>query len=127
MSIYSDIPYDLDIDEFGDLVLKEDVDSIKQSLQTIILTKIGTKTKFQNPIFGAATADLLFEKINPFTISSLEEEIEFAITNWEPRVSIDSIVINSDPNNHKIKVSITYSIISLNITEELTINLSVLS
>jgi hypothetical protein len=127
MPIYSDIPYDLNIDEFGDLILKEDVDAIKQSLHTIIMTKIGTKTKFQNPIFGAATSDLLFEKMNPFTASNLEEEVQFAIENWEPRISVDSISVESDPNNHQIIVSITYSVISLNITEELTINLSVLS
>jgi hypothetical protein len=127
MSIYSDIPFDLNIDEFGDLILIEDVDAIKQSLHTIIQTKVGSKTKFQNPIFGSATSDLLFEKMNQFTESNLEDEIQFAIENWEPRVSVDSITINSDPNNHQIKVSIIYSVVSLNITEEIIINLSVLS
>lgn len=127
MSIYSDIPYDLTIDEFGDLVVLEDTAAIKQSLRTIILTKIGTKTKFQNPIFGSAIADLLFEKLNPFTMSNLEEEVEFAIRNWEPRISVEKISVDSDPDSHEIKVSLTYTIISLNITEAITINLSILS
>lgn len=126
-SIYSDIPYDLDIDEFGDLIVLEDTAAIKQALQTIIMTRLGTKTKFQNPIFGSATADLLFEKLNPFTISNLEEEVQFAIENWEPRVSVDAIAVESDINNHEIKISVTYSIVALNITEAITINLSVLS
>ncbi len=127
MSIYSDIPYDLKIDEFGDLVVLVDTAAVQQSLKTIILTTIGAKTKYQQPIFGSGSAGLLFEKINPFTSSNLEEEINFAIENWEPRVSVDSIVIDSDTNKNKMHVSITYSIVSLNITEELTINLSVLS
>jgi hypothetical protein len=127
MSIFSDIPFDLNIDEFGDLILKEDAAAIKQSLHTIIMTKIGTKTRFQNPIFGAGTADLLFEKMNPFTASNLEGEVEFAIENWEPRVSVDNILVDFDPDTRQTKVSITYSIISLNIIDELTINLSVLS
>jgi phage baseplate assembly protein W len=126
-SIYSDIPYDLNIDEFGDLVVLEDSAAIKQSLRTIVMTRLGTKTKFQNPIFGSATADLLFEKLNPFTISNLEQEVEFAIENWEPRIKIDAIAVDSDISNHKIKISITYSIVALNITESITINLSVLS
>jgi hypothetical protein len=125
MPIYSDIPYDLSIDEFGDLELIEDVASIRQSLQTIVLTKIGTKTKFQNPIFGSATAELLFEKMNPFTVSNLEEEVIFAIENWEPRVEIDAVDIVTD--KHQVKASIQYTIVSLNITESITINLSVLS
>jgi phage baseplate assembly protein W len=127
MPIYSDISYDLTIDEFGDLELLEDTDSIKQSLQTIILTKIGTKTKFQNPIFGSAVADLLFEKMNPFVMSNLEEEVLFAIENWEPRVKVDEIQIDTDSIHHTIKASIRYTIVSLNITESITINLSVLS
>jgi phage baseplate assembly protein W len=125
MPIYSDIPYDLSIDEFGDLELIEDAASIRQSLQTIVLTKIGTKTKFQNPIFGSATAELLFEKMNPFTISNLEEEVLFAIENWEPRVEIDAVEIITE--KHQVKASIRYTIVSLNITESITINLSVLS
>ena len=127
MSIYSDIPFDLTIDEFGDLEVLEDTASVRQSLQTIVLTKLGLKTKYQNPIFGSATADLLFEKLNPFTLSTLEDEVETAIENWEPRVSVDSVDIDSDVQEHQIKVSITYTIVSLNITEEITINLSVLS
>jgi hypothetical protein len=125
MPIYSDISYDLTIDEFGDLELLEDTAAIKQSLQTIVLTKIGTKTKYQNPIFGSATAELLFEKMNPFTVSNLEDEVLSAIENWEPRVSVDAVEIEA--NNHQVKASIRYSIVSLNITESITINLSVLS
>lgn len=127
MSIYSDIPYDLNINEFGDLVVIEDTEAIRQSLRTIILTKLGTKTKFQNPIFGSAVADLLFEKLNPFTLSNLEQEVEFAVENWEPRVQIETINVESDVNAHEIKIQITYSIINLQITDELVINLSVLS
>jgi phage baseplate assembly protein W len=126
MPIFSDIPYDLDIDEFGDLVILEDSAAIKQSLRTIVMTKLGTKTKYQNPIFGSATSDLLFEKLNPFTISNLEEEVQFAIENWEPRIKINAIDVESD-DKHQIKISITYSIVALNITESITINLSVLS
>jgi phage baseplate assembly protein W len=127
MAVYSDIPYDLTVNEFGDLQLLEDGAAIKQALQTIVLTKIGIKTKFQNPVFGSAAADLLFEKLNSFTISNLEEEIEFAIQNWEPRVSIEQIGIESDMGSHEIKASIKYTVVSLNITEAITINLSVLS
>ncbi len=124
MSIYSDIPYDLDINEFGDLVPVEDVDSIKQSLQTISLTKIGAKTKYQNPLFGSSIADLLFEKMNPFTLSSLEDEIEKAIENWEPRVEVSSVDLETDVSNHQIKITIIYTVINLNITDEVIINLS---
>lgn len=127
MSIYSDLPYDLTINEFGDVELIEDSESIKQALKTIVLTKLGTKTKYQNPIFGSDVADLLFEKLNPFTISNLEDEVIQAIENWEPRVRVDRVEVDSDISQNAMSVSITYSIVNLNITDDLTINLSVLS
>lgn len=127
MSVYSDFPYDLEINEFGDVDLIEDSAAIKQSLQTIILTRIGAKMIYQQPIFGSATADLLFEKLNPFTLSNLEEEVTFAIENWEPRVEITLINIDSDTQQQQIKVSITYKVINLNITDQIVIDLSVLS
>lgn len=127
MPTYSDLPYDLTINEFGDLVLLEDTDAIRQSLQTIVLTQLGTKVKFQQPIFGSAAAELLFEKLNPFTLSDLEDEVQFAVENWEPRVRIETINVESDVGQHNIKIQITYSIVNLNITDDLIINLSVIS
>jgi phage baseplate assembly protein W len=127
MPTYSDLPYDLTINEFGDVELLEDVAAIRQSLQTIVLTKLGTKTKYQQPIFGSATAELLFEKLNPFTLTNLEEEVQFAIENWEPRVQIETINVDTDVGQHEIKIQVTYTVINLQITDELTINLSVLN
>lgn len=127
MSIYSDLPYDLTLNEFGDIALLEDTAAIKQSLQTIVLTRIGAKLIYQNPIFGSATADLLFEKLNPFTLSSLEEEVTIAIENWEPRVEISFVDVQADISQQSIKISITYKIINLNITDQITIDLTVIS
>lgn len=127
MPIYSDLDYDLEKNEFGDIIPVEDTDAIRQSLRTIVLTKLGQKTRYQNPLFGSAAADLLFEKINPFTMTNLEDEIEFAVQNWEPRVQIESISVESVTDRQEIRIGIIYSVINLNITDELVINLSVLS
>ena len=126
MPTYNDLNYDLIRDEFNDVDLLEDLDSIKQSIRTIVLTKVGTRTRYQNPLFGSGAADLLFEKINIFTISRIDEEITFAINNWEPRVDVLAVDVQLNVDRNELKVQINFRIISLDITDELIIDLKVL-
>lgn len=126
MPTYNDLPYDLVRDEFNDVDLLEDLDSIRQSIRTIILTKIGTRTRYQNPLFGSGVADLLFEKINVFTLSRVDEEISLAISNWEPRVSVLAVDVDINPDRNELTVQINFRVINLDITDTITINLAVL-
>jgi phage baseplate assembly protein W len=123
---YNDLPYDLVRDEFNDVDLLEDLDSIRQSIRTIVLTKIGTRTRYQNPLFGSGVADLLFEKINVFTLSRVDEEISLAISNWEPRVSVLAVDVDINPDRNELTVQINFRVINLDITDTITINLAVL-
>jgi phage baseplate assembly protein W len=123
---YNDLPYDLVRDEFNDVDLLEDLDSIRQSIRTIVLTKIGTRTRYQNPLFGSGVADLLFEKINVFTLSRVDEEISLAISNWEPRVSVIAVDVDINPDRNELTVQINFRVINLDITDTITINLAVL-
>ena len=126
MPTYNDLPYDLVRDEFNDVDLLEDLDSIRQSIRTIVLTKIGTRTRYQNPLFGSGVADLLFEKINVFTLSRVDEEISLAISNWEPRVSVIAVDVDINPDRNELTVQINFRVINLDITDTITINLAVL-
>lgn len=126
MPTYNDLSYDLIRDEFNDVDLLEDLDSIKQSIRTIVLTKVGTRMRYQNPLFGSGAADLLFEKINVFTLSRIDEEITFAINNWEPRVDVLAVDVKVNADRNELKVQINFRIISLDITDELIIDLKVL-
>lgn len=126
MPTYNDLSYDLERDEFNDVDLLEDLDSIRQSIRTIVLTKIGTRTRYQNPLFGSGVADLLFEKINVFTLSRVDEEIALAISNWEPRVSVIAVDVDINPDRNELKVQINFRVINLDITDTITINLAVL-
>lgn len=126
MPTYNDLPYDLVRDEFNDVDLLEDLDSIRQSIRTIVLTKIGTRTRYQNPLFGSGVADLLFEKINVFTLSRVDEEISLAISNWEPRVSVLAVDVDINPDRNELTVQINFRVINLDITDTITINLAVL-
>jgi phage baseplate assembly protein W len=71
-------------------------------------------------------ADLLFEKINVFTLSRVDEEISLAISNWEPRVSVLAVDVDINPDRNELTVQINFRVINLDITDTITINLAVL-
>lgn len=127
MSVYSDLDYNLEINDFGDIVPLTDISSIQQSIKTIILTRLGTKTKFNVPLFGSSSKDMLFEKIDAIGLSNLRDSIELALDNWEPRIEVDDVNAEIDPANiNMIRVTIIYKIIHLNITDAVTIDLAVI-
>lgn len=128
MSVYSDLDYDLPINDFGDTIVLEDIDAIQQSISTIILTRLGTKTKYVEPIFGSGVVDMLFEKMDAITIVNIQDSIELALANWEPRIEIVDVDIQLDSANiNQLRISIVYKIIHLNITDAVTIDLTVIS
>lgn len=85
--------------------------AIKQSLKNIIRTNIGERL-FQ-PLFGSNVYKSLFEMNDITAQSSLEFYIETAIANWEPRVLLSSVVVESDSvDMNGINITINYYIVN---------------
>ena len=63
-----------------------------------------------NPDLGANLNALLFEPISPLTSSALETEITNTIKNYEPRASIQSVVVNSQPDYNAYNVTLSFFI-----------------
>lgn len=122
---YSDIDYNLAPTEFGDIPLVIDNESIKQSLLNVVLTQIGTRTRFQNPTFGTNINELLFEKANYITASLIRKEIEMALDNVEPRVNLIDVESTVE-NTNTYSITITYKIIALQIDDSVTFDIEVL-
>ena len=71
---YSDIDIDLNKNEFiGDISIKKDANSIRQSVMNIILTRKGEKPFNRN--FGVGLHDYLFENFTTYTLAILEKSI----------------------------------------------------
>ena len=76
----------------GDLVLKQDIDAVKRSIRNIMLTN-NYERPFK-PNFGANLRGLLFELADDLTKFEIRSQIIEAITQLEPRVSIEEIYLN---------------------------------
>lgn len=70
-------------------LIKEDTEAIKENITRILLTQPGER--INNPFFGSKLKEFLFE-IETVLSQDLEREIKNAISRWEPRVTVNSII-----------------------------------
>ena len=97
----------------NDLIALKNVNAIARSVRNIILTTPGEK--FFDPDFGSNVSKLLFENVDDITASQIQEEIEFSINNYEPRVKLLDIKVIADNDNASFDTIITYEVIGANV------------
>lgn len=124
--IYSDIDLDFTQTTEGDVKVIYNLDAIKQSIKNIILSPHGSRTIYQDPYFGCGVFKLLFEKMSSVTEILIQEEIESALNNYEPRIEIIELNVEGHENNNFYEVLIKYRVLAINIEDELTIDLEIL-
>ena len=90
---------DLDLD-FGrnivtnDVNTIEDVIAIKRSVKNLVQTNF--YERLFHPELGCGVRQLLFENYSPLTSVFMRRKLEEVLVNYEPRISLTSIIINDD-------------------------------
>ena len=97
----------------NDLIAIKNVNAITRSIRNIVLTTPGEK--FFDPDFGSNVSKLLFENVDDITASQIQEEIEFSINNYEPRVKLLSVEVNPDFDNNLFDTIITYEVVGADV------------
>ena len=99
-----------------DLIGLKNENAIARSVRNIVMTVPGEK--FFEPDFGSRVSKLLFENVDDITASQIQEEIEYSIVNYEPRVKILSITVNPDNDNASFDAVIVYEIIGADVAPQ---------
>ena len=108
---YSDLDLDFMINPVtGDINKKKGTDAIKRSIRNLIFTNFYDRP-FQSYI-GSGVRALLFENSDPFTAIGLQTAIETCLNNFEPRISLQNVVVSEDIDNHAYNVRIEYIILN---------------
>lgn len=102
-----------------DVVKRTGNAAIIGALRNLILTNLYEKP-FQ-PTFGSRIRGLLFEDVSFITANMLQTEIQTVIKNFEPRVSIDAIRVQTQPEENRYAVTLRFYI--NNLEDPVTINL----
>lgn len=102
-----------------DIVISVDDQAVIRSVRNLILTNHYERPF--HPEIGSNVRRMLFEPISPLTANFLQREIEDTIRNFEPRVDLQSVVVQIKPDENFYSAIITFFII--NRTQPTTLNL----
>ena len=97
----------------NDLIPLKNEDAIKRAVQNLVRTKIG-EVFFRNDI-GTRITGSLFELANDDLVDPISTEIETVITNFEPRVNLKNVNVNSRPEDNALDIEISYNIVGLSL------------
>ncbi len=95
----------------NDILPLKNEDAIKRSVQNLVRTRVGEV--FFNPRIGTRISDALFELSTDDFTNPIKMEVESVITNFEPRVLLDKVTVNSRPDSNALDIVIRYLIIGL--------------
>jgi phage baseplate assembly protein W len=93
---------------------------VRINLINLLLTKKGERP-FQ-PDFGCDLPKLFFESLTDDKLAESFAIIQTAVNMWMPFVQIDDVIpIQSESNNHKVDIKVEYTILTLNVSDSLTL------
>ena len=96
-----------------DLIQLKNANAIARSIRNLIMTVPGERPF--NPVLGSQVTSLLFENLDKLTASSIKSEIINTVTNFEPRVRLNEVILKVQPNNNQFDVQIQYYIIGIDV------------
>ena len=88
-----------------------DFDAVKTSVMNLVLTKYYERPF--HPEIGCNVTAMLFENISSITALSIQRSIEDAIQNFEPRVKLQSVVVNPNYEGNGYTVNITFYVLNI--------------
>ena len=111
---YKDISMSFDTNPLNnDLIGLKNSSAIARSIRNIVFTQPGEK--FFQPDFGSRVSESLFENVDEVSALSIRDEIRSSIINYEPRVKLNNVNVNLNPDENEINLSITYEIVGVDI------------
>ena len=94
-----------------------DIDLVKKDILNHFHIRKGEK--LENPDFGTIIWDILFEPFTDDVKQLVIKDVE-AIINYDPRISVNAVVVDSTDQGIRIEADITY--VPFNITEKMRFN-----
>jgi len=89
-----------------DVARLTDIDAVKRSVRNLILTN-----RFERPFhpeIGSSIRAILFENITPLNAVLLQDRIEEVIQNFEPRVTLNQVLVQDNIDNNQYSVFISF-------------------
>ena len=95
----------------NDVTVLNNEDAIKKSVVNLCRTRINER--FFNDLLGTSIEDSLFETNLNDIASFLEREISVLLKNFEPRIRLTSVIVESLVDSYELQIRIEYDITGL--------------
>jgi len=106
----------------GGFAWSEGPENIREAIRVLLLTETGERVR--RPEFGGDLRRLLFEPNTAATRRTIRDRIEQTLSAWEPRIALDAVDVESDPDNDSAALAtITYRLVATQATEQTTLRL----
>jgi uncharacterized protein len=105
--------FPLRVDATGGIALVSREQEIEEAIRLILGTSPGERP--MRPEFGCRIHDYLFASADGETAHAIEGEVRSALNQWEPRIEVEDVVVNTDRVNPTLLyIDIRYSINATN-------------
>ena len=95
-------------------------DNIREAIRVILETNRNERLRL--PEFGAGLRRYLFEPNTVVTRHQIEDRILKALAAWEPRIAVDSVDVDEDPDDAESAIAtIAYKLVATQVRQRITV------
>jgi phage baseplate assembly protein W len=95
----------------NDVTVLKNEDAIKKSVINLCRTRINER--FFNDLLGTSIEDSLFETNLDDVASFIEREITVLLKNFEPRIRLTNVIVESLVDSYELQIRVEYDITGL--------------
>ena len=97
--------------------------NIREAIRIILLTE--QRERLMLPEFGGGLGLLLFEPNTVTTRHLLQDRIDRALAEWEPRILVESVSVEQDPSDPEAAIAtITYKLVATQVRERVSLTVT---
>jgi uncharacterized protein len=95
-------------------------DNIRECIEVVLRTE--QRERIRLPEFGAGLGRFLFEPNTTTTRRALQDRIQKALASWEPRVVVQSVAVDEDPDDPEAATAlVTYRLVATQAVERVSL------
>lgn len=107
----------------GRIAWSEGNDNVREAIRVILMTE--QRERLMLPSFGGGLNTFLFEPNTTATRHRIQDRIEKALAEWEPRIFVESVTVDEDPGDPQAALAtITYRLVATQSRERVTLNVT---